>query len=94
MAKGQRNSTVALPFCCVSLTAPKPIAPQYVTKPVTLGDHLRNRRLDSGLLQEELATKLGVSSDTIRGGENNRHEPAIRHVSQILDFLAHPRACS
>ena len=58
-------------------------------EPVTLGDHLRNRRLDLGLLQEEAATKLGVSSDTVRGWENNRHEPAIRHVPRILEFLGY-----
>ncbi len=49
---------VALPFCSIHLTARKPRKPLTVLN--TLGDHIKKRRLELGLLQRQVAGLLGV----------------------------------
>jgi hypothetical protein len=56
---------VALPFCHYQLTGQKPSPLPYPHQLNTLGDHLRTWRLDLGLLQKELAEKLGVDEMTV-----------------------------
>ena len=53
----------------------------------TIGDHLRKRRLDLGLLQRETAERLGVDHCTITNWELNRTKPALRFLTRILRFL-------
>jgi DNA-binding transcriptional regulator YiaG len=57
--------------------------------PVTLGDHLKRRRIELGLLQRELAKQLGVSEWTLRHWERNTTAPAIRFVPRIIAFLGY-----
>ena len=54
---------------------------------MTLGDHLRKRRLDLGLLQKDVAQRLGVNIDTVTNWELNRTEPALRFIARIIRFL-------
>jgi len=79
---------VALPFCHVSLKAPKPLPEAYPKAPTTLGDHLRKKRLDMGLLQREVAVLLGVHASTINNWENNLRDPSSRRKDKIVRFLA------
>jgi transcriptional regulator with XRE-family HTH domain len=53
----------------------------------TIGDHLRKRRLDLGLVQREAAERLGVDHCTITNWELNRAKPALRFLPRILRFL-------
>jgi transcriptional regulator with XRE-family HTH domain len=53
----------------------------------TIGDHLRKRRLDLGLLQREAAERIGVDHCTITNWELNRTKPALRFLTRILRFL-------
>ena len=55
----------------------------------TLGNHLRKRRLDLGLLQKEVAECLGVTTDTITNWELNRTEPGIHCYPAIIEFLGY-----
>jgi len=55
----------------------------------TLGEHLRKRRLDLGLLQKEVAQRLGVHKDTICNWETNRTSPPLRYLPRIIQFLGH-----
>jgi transcriptional regulator with XRE-family HTH domain len=64
---------------------PKP----YPAVPGTLGDHLKRRRLELGLLQREVAEQLGVSESTLRHWEKYTTTPAIRFVPRILEFLGY-----
>lgn len=78
---------VALPFCQITLEAPKPPSAAYPKELKTLGHHLRKRRLDLKLLQKEVAQELGVNGDTICNWENNRTSPSLRFVPKIIEFL-------
>jgi transcriptional regulator with XRE-family HTH domain len=55
----------------------------------TLGDHLRQRRLDLGLLQREVAKRLGADHCTITNWELNRTTPALRFLPGIVWFLGY-----
>ena len=59
----------------------------YPKKMKTLGDHIRARRLDLGLLQKDVAGILGVSTDTITSWERGRIQPMHRHYIRIKEFL-------
>ncbi len=54
-----------------------------------MGDHLRKRRLDLGLLQRDVAAKLGVRVDTIRNWEVGRNQPAQWQWPGIVRFLGY-----
>jgi len=56
-----------------------------------VGDHLRRRRLERGLLQREVAAQLGVDPFTILNWETNKVEPLARLMPRIVRFLGyHP----
>ena len=52
-----------------------------------MGDHLKRRRLDSGLYQKDVAASLKVSNRTICNWENNETIPAVRFLPRIIAFL-------
>ena len=54
-----------------------------------MGDHLRKRRLDLGLLQKEVAKKIGVNKSTITNWELNHNYPELRYIPAIIDFLGY-----
>ncbi len=58
---------VALPFCHFEKTSKKPISKVYPKALLTIGDHLRKRRLDLNLLQIQAASMLSVDEMTIVG---------------------------
>lgn len=78
-----------MPFCHLRLTAPKPTDPAYPNTLKTLGDHLRKKRLDLGLLQCDVGEKLGVTESTIWNWEKNATTPAIRLIPRIIRFLGY-----
>ena len=55
----------------------------------TLGDHLRRRRLDLGLLQRQVADQLGADTSTITNWELGRTEPELRFLAGIVRFLGY-----
>lgn len=79
----------ALPFCHLKLTASRPLPAAYPRELKALGDHIRKRRLDFGLLQREVAQALGVTEATIKKWENSRSYPALRFVPRIVEFLGY-----
>ena len=54
-----------------------------------MGDHLRKRRLDLGLLQREVAEQIGVDAMTICNWEKQRTVPEIRCMPRIIEFLGY-----
>ena len=48
---------------------------------------LRELRSKSGLTQNEIATKLGVSGQTILNWENGIYEPKISQLIQLADLF-------
>ncbi len=65
----------------------KPKDSAYPKSLRTLGDRLRARRLDLGLLQTEVAARLGIDKGTIANWEQNRTEPALRLVPRLVAYL-------
>ena len=48
---------------------------------------LRELRIKSGLTQNEIATKLGVSGQTILNWENGIYEPKISQLIELADLF-------
>jgi transcriptional regulator with XRE-family HTH domain len=79
----------ALPFCHVRLSGLKPLPKAYPKRLKTLGDHIRKRRLDLGLLQREVAAQLGVNTASIGNWEINETRPMVHCLPGIIAFLGH-----
>ncbi len=71
------------------LTSQKPKDSAYPTELRTLGDHLRKRRLDLGLLQREVADRLCVAVENVRNWEWNKAKPAVPFLPAIFGFLGY-----
>ena len=78
-----------MPFCGFVLKSPKPLPPQYPKELNTLGDYLRKKRLDLGLLQREVAEQIGVDESTINNWERQRTIAALPHMCRIAEFLSY-----
>jgi transcriptional regulator with XRE-family HTH domain len=78
-----------LPFCKIELRAKRPLPPSYPRELKSLGDHLRKRRLDLKLYQEDVARILGVDETTIYNWEKNRTSPPFRYIPKIVKFLGY-----
>jgi DNA-binding XRE family transcriptional regulator len=76
-----------LPFCGLRLKAEKPPPKAYPRELKIIGDHIRKRRLDLGLLQKEVAEQIGVDKTTIMNWERGRREPAPWNIPAIIHFL-------
>ena len=55
---------------------------------VSLGEHLKKKRLELRLTQKEAGTHLGVTSFTVTNWEHGLRKPAIQHFPVICQFLA------
>jgi transcriptional regulator with XRE-family HTH domain len=78
-----------LPLCRWRLKAQRPLPSVYPKEIKTLGDHIRKRRLDLGLLQRDVAAQIGVNKDTIYNWETNRNEPEVRLIPHMINFLGY-----
>lgn len=67
----------------------KPKNEGYPTKLVTLGDHIRKRRLDLRLIQRDVAHKIGADESSVWNWENGTSEPALRLLPAIFAFLGY-----
>jgi DNA-binding transcriptional regulator YiaG len=67
----------------------KPGIPQYADTPQTIGEHLRKKRIESGLLQKYVALLLNVSEVCITYWENGKSVPQIHQYPRIIDFLGY-----
>jgi len=57
--------------------------------PATIGEKLRNKRLELGLLQIDVAKITSVSEDSITLWGNNRNEPSVIYYPKIIQFLGY-----
>ena len=88
LARWHRHGRVAFfPFCRIVLKAAK--STLYPKELRTVGDHLKKRRLDLGLLQKDVAARLKVNDWTICNWENNKTVPAVRYLPRIIEFLGY-----
>ena len=80
---------VAVTFPQVELIGQKPSNPAYPEGLLTIGDHIRKRRLDLGLFQKDVAKIIGTSTDSITFWEKGRHHPALSWYPAIIQFLGY-----
>jgi transcriptional regulator with XRE-family HTH domain len=78
-----------LPFCHLTLKGLKPISPVYPKALKRFGNHLRKKRLDLGLLQKEVAQKLGADKTSIHNWERGHATPSLDFMPRILKFLGY-----
>ena len=76
-----------MPFCHFEKTSKKPVSKAYPKELVTIGDHIRKRRLDLRLTQKRVAAILGVNECTVWNWENNRTKPLPSLKARIGEFL-------
>jgi transcriptional regulator with XRE-family HTH domain len=53
-----------------------------------IGDHIRKRRIDLGLLQTEVAQLIGVTESTAWNWEHGMG-PELKHIPKIIEFLGY-----
>jgi hypothetical protein len=72
-----RGSVTFFKYLKYSLTLPRPVIPPkgYPFDPKTIGEHIRKRRLDLGLLQLEVAKMIGVTESTVWNWSMTRLRP-------------------
>lgn len=84
-----RNHTRSLPFCHLELRASKPRSCAYPVELKILGDHIRKRRLELGLLQRTIGQRIGVHCTTVWNWEKGRADPELRFLPKIIAFLGY-----
>ncbi|HKL24831.1 MAG TPA: helix-turn-helix transcriptional regulator [Desulfuromonadales bacterium] len=62
--------------------------PELTQEPVTLGDHLRRRRLELGLYQKDVAIQIGVTASTIWNWEHGLTID-LRYIPSVIKFLGY-----
>ena len=84
-----RTRIPALPFCHYTLKGPRPKPNEDPKQLKTLGDHVRRRRLDLELYQNEAALRIGVDKTTICLWETNHATPSVRNMPGVIQFLGY-----
>jgi transcriptional regulator with XRE-family HTH domain len=74
------------PKFTLALLRPRELPKGYPIHIKTIGEHIRKRRLDLGLLQIEVARQIGVTESTVWNWEHGT-EPELKHMPAILAFL-------
>jgi transcriptional regulator with XRE-family HTH domain len=74
-----------LPYGPKSLKSLKPVS--YERVPKTLGQHLKKRRLELGLLQRDLRERFKLEKETYANWEKDRCYPAMKHWPNIIELL-------
>lgn len=90
---GIRRGRDAVPFAEsheYRMSFPRRILPPrgYPDELRTLGDHIRKRRLDLGMLQSHVARQIGVTESSIWNWEHGT-EPELIHIPAIIAFLGY-----
>lgn len=78
-----------VPFYHLTISAPHPQKPGYPKSLVTIGDHIRKRRLDLGLFQRQVAAQIGVDEASVWNWEKGGMKPEIRYIPDIISFLGY-----
>lgn len=79
-----------MPFSAMEYKVPKPKGDKYPRELHTIGDHLRKRRMDLGLLQKDVAEIIGTRSvESITNWENGHSEPQIHYLPSVIKLLGY-----
>lgn len=61
----------------------------YSEAPQTLGEHLKKRRKELGLLQREAGERMGVTKETVANWEKDRTKPVPSQFKPVVAFLGY-----
>ena len=79
-----------MPFCRgTPLTLKALRSKDYPENPRTLGEHLKKRRRELGLLQREAAERMGIWTETYANWENGKTEPVASQFRPVVEFLGY-----
>ncbi|MDI1312154.1 helix-turn-helix transcriptional regulator, partial [Prosthecobacter sp.] len=85
-----------LPFCFFDIRVSKEALKSFILRkkglfdqPRTLGEHLRNRRLELGFRQEDVAVQLGTLREVYERWERDERTPVVSEWPGILSFLGY-----
>lgn len=59
----------------------------YPKAPKSLAEHMKKRRLDLGLLQQDFAKQIGVNPWIVGNWEKGNTKPVVHLIPHILRFL-------
>jgi len=79
-----------VPFCRdtpLTLKTQKP--KDYSETPATLGEHLKKRRRELGLLLREAGVQMGVSAETVANWEKGKTKPVAAQFKPVAAFLGY-----
>ena len=79
---------VALLSCRVCLKGKKPRDKAYPKEVTTIGDAIRKRRLDLGLLQRDVAKIIECDKASVLNWEKGHTHPSANHMLQVVNFVA------
>ena len=74
-----------MPFSKLEKTVGKPLG-NLIINPTTIGEKLKNKRIELNLLQIDVASIIGVCEDSITLWENNRNAPSVIYYPKIIEF--------
>ncbi len=83
----QRNFIHALPCVRFKPQIPKPTLISYPKSPLTVGEHIKKKRMDLKLFQSDVARIFEVSTDCVTYWENKRSLPQVVYYPKIIAFL-------
>ena len=79
-----------MPFCRQTpLTLKALRAKDYSENPQTLGEHLKKRRKELGLLQRAAAEQMGILTETYANWETDRTKPVAAQFRPVVAFLGY-----
>jgi transcriptional regulator with XRE-family HTH domain len=61
----------------------------YFESPQSLGQHLKKRRRELGLLQREAAERMGILKDTYGNWEKDKRKPVAAQFRPVREFLGY-----
>lgn len=84
----------ANPWGCVAISpvvliASKPLNLAYPTNPKTIGEHIKKKRMDLGLMQKDIAKIIGVTKGTISYWEATDNPLRVKSYPGIIRFLGY-----
>jgi transcriptional regulator with XRE-family HTH domain len=65
-----------------------PVLEELARKPVTLGEHLRRRRIELGLYQKDVAARFGVTTSTVWNWEHTGSVD-LCSIPRVIEFLGY-----
>jgi transcriptional regulator with XRE-family HTH domain len=79
-----------VPFCRQTPLTLKALRPKdYSEDPQTIGQHLKRRRRELGLLQREASERMGVPAEIVANWENGKTEPVAVQFQPVVVFLGY-----